>query len=74
MDRGIEELAKECASCQTVKDMPASAPLHPWVWPVHPWQRLHMDFAEPFQGKMYFIIVDAHSKWPEVFEMTSTTS
>ena len=33
-----------------------------------------MDFAGPFQGKMYFIIVDAHSKWTEVFEMTSTTS
>ena len=33
-----------------------------------------MDFAGPLCGKTYFIIVDAHSKWPEVFEMTSTTT
>ena len=33
-----------------------------------------MDFARPFRGKMYFIIVDAHSKWPEVMAMSSTTS
>ena len=33
-----------------------------------------MDFAGPVYGKTYFIIVDAHFKWPEVFEMTSTTT
>lgn len=26
------------------------------------WQRIHIDFAGPFQGKMYLIVVDAHSK------------
>ena len=26
-----------------------------------------------FQGKMYFLVVDAHSKWPEIFEMSVTT-
>ena len=31
-----------------------------------------MDFAGPFLNKMFFIVVDAHSKWPEVYEMTST--
>ena len=25
-------------------------------------------------GRMYLIAVDAHSKWPEVIEMTSTTA
>ena len=28
----------------------------------------------PFQGKMFFIMVDAHSKWPEVMTMSSTTT
>ena len=23
---------------------------------------------------MFFLLVDAHSKWPEIYEMTSTTS
>ena len=59
---------------QAVKQAPPTAPLHPWVWPTKPWQRVHVDFAGPFMGKMYFVAVDAHSKWPEVYEMSSTTS
>ena len=31
-----------------------------------------MDFAGPFQKKMFLIMVDVHSKWPEVIQMTST--
>ena len=38
------------------------------------WQWVHVDFAGPFQGKMYLTMVDAHSKWPEVIEMGSTTA
>lgn len=76
IDQHIEELVKGCVPCQTSKDMPAVASLHPWVWPAKPWQRLHIDFAGPFLGKMllFFVLVDAHSKWPEVIEMSSTTS
>ncbi len=37
-------------------------------------KRIHIDFAGQFQGKMFFIMVDAHSKWPEVIIMSSTTS
>ena len=33
-----------------------------------------MDFAGPVSGKMWFLLMDAHSKWPEVYEMTSTTA
>ena len=33
-----------------------------------------MDFAGPFLGHMFFVAIDAHSKWPaEVIVMTSTT-
>ena len=54
-----------CTACQQVKQAPTAAPLHPWIWPSRPWQRVHVDFAEPFLGSMYLIAVDAHSKWPE---------
>ena len=50
------------------------APLHPWLWPSKPWARIHLDFAGPFLGRMFLIVVDAHSKWPEVVEMSSTTT
>ena len=33
------------------------------------YDRVHVDFLGPFHGKTYFIVVDAYSKWPEVFEM-----
>ena len=74
LDKAIEELVKSCRSCQEVKHAPAAAPLHPWVWPTKPWQRVHVDFAGPFQGNMFLLAVDAHSKWPEVFVMQSTTT
>ena len=33
-----------------------------------------MDFLGPFLGKMVFIAIDAHSKWPEAQIMASTTA
>ena len=34
------------------------APLHLWLWPTKLWQRLHLDFAGPFQGRMYLLVSD----------------
>ena len=74
VDKDLEECAKSCLSCQAVKSAPAVAPLHPWVWPAKPWKRIHIDFAGPFMGKTFLIVIDAHSKWPEVVEMATTTA
>ena len=69
-----KDKTKSCTSCNSVKENPSVAPLHPWVWLAKPWQRIHVDFAGPFLGKMFFIVVDTHSKWPEVIPMTSTST
>ena len=74
LDQEIEKQAKSCKPCQEHKPNPPAAPLHIWQWPTTPMKRIHIDFAGPFQGKMFFIMVDAHSKWPEVIIMSSTTS
>ena len=74
LDGEIEQLAKSCQPCHEAKQAPAKAPLHPWSWPSKPWQRIHVDFAGPFMGKNFFLANDAHSKWGEVVEMSSTTS
>ena len=78
IDKAIEECSKACSACQSNKNLPARAPLHPWVWPTVPWERVHVDFAGPFLGNgewgMFFVATDAHSKWPEVIIMTSTTT
>ena len=73
MEQQIEQMARECEPCQSLRNRPAPTTLHPWTWPIRPWQRLHIDFAGPFLGKSFLIIVDAHSKWSEVIPMMTTT-
>ena len=73
LDKEVEELAKTCPACQSVKNAPTKAPLHPWAWPTTPWQRVHVDFADLFADKMFLVVVDPYSKWPEVCIMSSTT-
>lgn len=34
---------------------------------------MHLDFAGLFLDRMFLVVIDAHSKWPEVVEMMSTT-
>ncbi|XP_048031439.1 uncharacterized protein K02A2.6-like [Megalobrama amblycephala] len=74
IDAQIEQLSKTCHSCQQTHKAPGPSPLHPWKWPESPWHRIHVDFAGPFEGHTYLVVVDAHSKWPEVCVMESTTS
>ena len=74
MDEDIEGVTKRCEGCQGVANNPKQAPLHRWEYPAYPWQRLHIDFAGPFQGKMFLVVVDAHTKWPDMFEMQDTTA
>ena len=74
MDQEIEDLVKRCNTCQETRSSPASAPLHPWQWPSQPWSRLHLDFAGPYMGHMFLVIVDANSKWMDAHIMSSITS
>ena len=75
LDAEIEGEVNSCQACQIVQPSPPAAPLHPWNWPGRPWSRLHIDFAGPLEGgRMLLILVDAHSKWIEVFPTRSSTS
>ena len=64
---------RSCASSQQVRKPPAVAPLMHWMWPSNPWHRIHIDYAEDENGH-YLIVVDAHSRWPEIFFMPRNTS
>ena len=74
LDQHIERVVQECSPCQVVQPLPAQAPVNPWAWPSHPWHCIHVDFAGPFLDQMFLLVVDAHSKWPEVIPMKSTTA
>ena len=74
IDKTVEETTKCCEACQITKNAPPKAYVYPWECPTTPWERIHVDFAGPFLGKMLLVVMDAHSKWPEVCIMTSTTT
>ena len=74
MDHDIETAVRACEACQSGSKAPPTAPLHSWTWPEKPWERIHIDYLGPVEGKMMLVAVDSHSKWPEVIIVNSTTS
>ena len=74
IDKAMEEQVRNCVKCQESCPLPTKAPLHPWELPSKPWARIHIDHAGPYLGKLYLLIIDAHSKWIEAFIVTSTSA
>ncbi|XP_048508069.1 uncharacterized protein K02A2.6-like [Athalia rosae] len=62
----IEHKARNCYECNLHSRNPPANKLHIWEPASVPFERVHCDFAGPFLGKMFFLYVDAFSKWPEV--------
>ncbi|XP_055584973.1 uncharacterized protein K02A2.6-like [Uranotaenia lowii] len=74
IDDDVEDFVRRCSSCaQAVRD-PRKTTLESWPLPSKPMERIHIDYAGPIDGFYYLVIVDAYSKWPEVFRTRSTTT
>lgn len=74
IDADIAALIHRCQPCAQAAKQPPKCSLSAWPTPSGPWERVHMDYAGPVFGKYFFIVVDAFTKWPEVFPMSSTTT
>ncbi|UYV69343.1 K02A2.6-like, partial [Cordylochernes scorpioides] len=74
MDKAIENKVERCKNCQLVRNNPKPSPVHPWTAPVKPWSRIHVDYAGPFHGRTFLIVVDSMSKWPEAIIMDHCTA
>ncbi|XP_015676360.1 uncharacterized protein K02A2.6-like [Protobothrops mucrosquamatus] len=62
LDKDIEAQVHKCHICQqSWPEMPQA-----------PWSRIHIDFAGPFQGQLFLIVVDSHSKWLEDVPVSTT--
>jgi len=73
IDSDIEQMGAACDACKRGKTTTGvRVPIHPWEYPGGAWQRVHADFFD-WEKKKFLIIVDAFSKWIEVFVMTTTT-
>lgn len=74
LDSEIENLVNGCVSCLSVRQSPNKCNLHVWEYPKNVWERVHVDFLGPINNKLYLVIVDAHSKWLEVEEVSATSA
>ncbi|GFR02412.1 uncharacterized protein K02A2.6 [Trichonephila clavata] len=74
IDNDIEEAAKNCVDCVRYKADSTKAKVHYWEYPSMPWEHIHVDFAGPIFEHTFFLIVDAHFKWLEMYPMKTTTT
>lgn len=74
IDSDIERLANSCENCLLNQNNPNKVAKHIWEPVTAPFKRVHVDYAGLFLGYYYFILVDAYSKWPEIFVTTSVTA
>lgn len=74
MTQQITSYVQRCQNCAINAKAPIKEQLHPWPIPDKPWERIHIDYAGPIGHDYFFVIVDAHSNWPEVVRMRSTTA
>ena len=59
IDGEIEAKVHGCSVCQVNQKAPAAVPMHNREWP---WSRIQNNYAGPFLGKVFLIVVDADSK------------
>ena len=74
LDGDIEAMVRLCEACQKNQAMPKKSIPHPWIRTTSPWERLHIDYAGPFGGNMWMIVIDSYSKWIEVVNMKNNTT
>ena len=74
LDAELENMTSSCPDCLVQHALPPKAELHPWEWPTHPWHRLHVDYAGLVSGRYFLIIVDAHSKWLDIYPTPGPTA
>ncbi|XP_029139130.1 uncharacterized protein K02A2.6-like [Protobothrops mucrosquamatus] len=74
LDKDIEAQIRSCQVCKETRPEMPQAPVHRWEATQTPWSRMHIDFAGPFQGQVFLIVVDSYSKWLEVASVPSMTT
>ncbi|XP_037931378.1 uncharacterized protein K02A2.6-like [Teleopsis dalmanni] len=66
IDKDIEQTVRSCEECVKIQAMPHKVHVHHWESPQTNWERIHLDYAGPFQGYYFLVVIDAKSKWAEV--------
>ena len=72
VDSDIEKTVRSCVPYMEAQKNPPRIVDSHWAYPEQPWSPIHVDFAGPINGLSFLKVVDAHSKWPEIFPMKNT--
>ncbi|XP_053692552.1 uncharacterized protein K02A2.6-like [Sabethes cyaneus] len=62
VDQDVQNFVSSCSACASVAKSPPKTLLSSWPQTSHPWQRLHVDYAGPFEGQYFMVIVDSYRK------------
>ena len=73
MNAHITEMIKNCYECQVHGNRNTGEPLRLHEIPNRPWQKVGMDLFT-HDGKIYLVLVDYSSGYPELIQLLSTTS
>lgn len=74
IDENIKQTIKQCSMCQQMRPDNSRAIGYTWEGTKNPWSRIHIDFAGPLKGNLFFLVVDSYSKWLEVYQVSATSS
>ncbi|XP_055543397.1 uncharacterized protein K02A2.6-like [Wyeomyia smithii] len=74
LDDEIVSFVKGCSHCASAARSPPKAEPESWHPTTAPWQRVHADYAGPLDGEFFLLVIDAHTKWPEIFPTSKTTT
>ena len=75
IDKDLQRKVNACKKCQDYSHCAIDKqPLHPWEFLSKPWSHIHIDYAGPIGGQMFFIVIDTYSKWLEVIPTHGCTS
>ncbi len=72
ISRQIQETVQKCPECVKFSQ-PHKEPLIASSLPDYPWQRLGSDLFH-LNGETYLLVVDYYSRFPEIAQLSSTTS
>ena len=73
IDKMVENIVKNCFTCQMSTNTTAREPLKMSPLPLGPWCEVSMDFAHLSNGKYLFVLVDEYSRFP-IVEIVDSTS
>ena len=76
IDKLVEQVVKSCIPCQVSLPGPNKRePVSTTTLPSEPWSEIAVDFAGPFpSGHYMLVVVDEHSRFPEVEIIHSTSA